>query len=130
MSSWNWIETTAALAIHERQISVHGGGTGIRDIGLLESAMARPQTLAVYGEPDVFDLAACYGWGLARNHPFVDGNKRTAFVVCLLFLSLHGFRLTAPMPERLETFLNVASGTMTEQSLAAWLRSNSVRAIG
>ncbi len=122
--NWSWIALEAVLHIHERQIALHGGGQGVRDIGLLESALARPGMLADYGQPDVFDLAACYGWGLAKNHPFVDGNKRTAFVVCLTFLALHGFEVTAPPEERLEVFLGVAGGTVSEAELSDWLRAN------
>jgi death-on-curing protein len=123
---WRWIEVKAALKTHERQIIKHGGGTGIRDLGLLESALARPQTLNAYGEPDVFDLAACYGWGLARNHPFIDGNKRTAFTVCTAFLHLHGQRIVAPREAVLSLFLGVATGEVTEASLSNWLRTHCV----
>ncbi|WP_404326293.1 type II toxin-antitoxin system death-on-curing family toxin [Aerophototrophica crusticola] len=117
-----------ALLIHERQIAEHGGGLGIRDVGLLEGALGRPQMLHAYGQPDLFDLAACYGWGLAKNHPFVDGNKRTAFVLCLAFLRAHGFKLTASQDVRYAMFYGVAAGTVSESELANWLRDNSVRA--
>lgn len=123
---WRWIGVKAALEIHEQQIATHGGGQGIRDQGLLESALARPLTLEAYDEPDVFDLAACYGWGLARNHPFIDGNKRTAFTICIAFLRLHGQQVIAPREELLSIFLGVATGEVAEASLSHWLRAHCV----
>lgn len=124
MSGWKWIGVDLALLVHDRQLAEHGGGSGLRDPGLLEGALARPQMLDAYGEPDVFDLAACYGWGLAKNHPFVDGNKRTAFVLCLTFLRVHGYALTASLEDRYTTFYGVAAGTVSESDLSAWLRRN------
>lgn len=124
--SWRRIGIDPTLVIHEKQIAQHGGGHRLRDRGLLESALARPLTLAAYEEPDLFDLAACYGWGLARNHPFVDGNKRTAFVVCMTFLRLHGQRPVAPREELLELFVGVAAGEVTEASPSDWLRTHCV----
>lgn len=122
--NWRWIGLEPTLLIHERQIAQHGGSPGIRDRGLLESALARPMTLTIYGQPDLFDLAACYGWGLARNHPFIDGNKRTAFTVCMTFLRLHGQRPVASQQDLLTLFVGVAAGTVTEASLADWLRTH------
>jgi len=91
MTGWIWVDPTVVLAVHEEQLAEYGGSAGIRDAGLLESALARPKNLAAYGEPDVAELAASYGFGIARNHPFVDGNKRTAFVSVELFLRLNGY---------------------------------------
>jgi death-on-curing protein len=115
------------LAIHEEQLAEHGGASGIRDQGLFESAIARAQQLEAYGKPDVAALAAAYGFGLARNHPFVDGNKRTAFVAVELFLDLNGFELTATDADAVMTMLALAAGELGEQDFAAWLRANAVR---
>ena len=93
-----WIEEAVVLAVHEEQLAEHGGAVGIRDLGLLQSALARPQHLVAYGKPDVAALAAAYGYGIARNHPFMDGNKRTAFTVTELFLTLNGYELLADDP--------------------------------
>ncbi len=93
--TWRWVDAAVVLAIHDQQIAEHGGTAGVRDLALLESALARPAQLAAYESPDLFDLAATYAHGIARNHPFVDGNKRTAYVVCMLFLRLHGVRIDA-----------------------------------
>lgn len=121
---WRWISLPVILAIHSRQISEHGGIDGIRDLGLLESALARPQNLAAYKNPTVFDLAAAYGFGLASNHPFLDGNKRTAFVTTRLFLSLHGWIVTAPPQEKIDIFLKLAAGKLSEQDLSLWLKNS------
>lgn len=126
MTDWRWIEKTSVLGIHAAQIDAYGGARGIRDEGGLESALARPQNLAAYGEPDVFDLAAAYGYGLARNHPFVDGNKRTSFVVASAFLAKNDYVLTASEAEVVMTFLKLAAGQMSEEELAGWLRANCV----
>ena len=123
--TWRWIRLGEATAIHAEQIAEHGGLDGIRDQGLLESAMARAENLAVYGEPDVCDLTAAYAYGLARNHPFADGNKRTAFVVSATFLILNGRDLTATEVEVVETFLKLAAGELTEAELAGWFRVRS-----
>ena len=93
-------------------------------MGLLESALARPAQLVAYGNPDVFNLAAAYAHGIAKNHPFMDGNKRTAYVVCLLFLRLHGVRLTAPGPERVILFERLGNGEVTQDALTGWLRAH------
>lgn len=106
-------------------MAAFGGADGVRDEGLLESALARPENLAAYGDPDVFDLAAAYAFGIVRNHAFVDGNKRTAFVTAALFLDLNGKSLAAPEPEATATMLAFASGEVSEAEFAAWLRENS-----
>ncbi|WP_140908810.1 type II toxin-antitoxin system death-on-curing family toxin [Cognatiluteimonas lumbrici] len=120
----SWIDRALALAIHERQLAEHGGGSGIRDEGMLESALARPQQLHAYGDPppDVADLAASLAFGLARNHPFVDGNKRTAAVACETFLLLNGSTLEADDLELYPVYLALAEGTLSEADFAAWLR--------
>jgi death-on-curing protein len=127
--TWRWIRLGEATAIHAEQIAEHGGLEGIRDQGLLESALARPENLAAYGKPDVCDLAAAYAYGLARNHPFADGNKRTAFVASATFLILNGRDLTATEVNVVETVLKLAAGALPEAELADWFRANS-REIG
>jgi len=122
--SWTWLEAAVLRAVHEEQLAEHGGAAGIRDEGLFESALARPQHLAAYGEPDLCDLAAAYGFGLARNHPFIDGNKRTAFVAVELFLLLNGHELMASDESCVLTMLAVAAGQMDEAVFAAWLREH------
>lgn len=122
--SWVWLDCEVLRAVHEEQLAEHGGAPGLRDAGLFESALARPQHLAAYGSPDAADLAAAYGWGLARNHPFVDGNKRTAFVAALLFLALNGLDLVADDGECVLTMLAVAAGELSEPAFAAWLREH------
>ena len=119
---WEWIQLEVVLAIHDQQIAEHGGKDGIRDLGLLESALARPHNLAVYSNPDVFDLAAAYGYGIARNHAFVDGNKRTAYVATLLFLRLNRHALTAPAVERVLIFEKLGQGGLPAGAFAVWLR--------
>lgn len=121
---WVWVAVTVAEAAHLEQIAEHGGGEGVRDAGLLASAMARPQNLAAYGEPDTAALAAAYAFGIARNHPFVDGNKRTAAVVSETFLALNGHQLTASDAELVVTFVALAAGDLSEEALADWLREH------
>ena len=123
-----WIEKPLALAIHERQLAEHGGGTGVRDEALLDSALAQPQQLFAYGDPppDLAALAASLAYGLARNHPFVDGNKRTAHVCYRVFLALNDVRLVASDEEKYITMLKLAEGSLTEDELAAWLRAHLV----
>ena len=123
MSDWIWIDVAVIYAVHNQQLAEHGGSAGVRDAGLLESALARPQNLVAYGEPDVHDLAAAYGYGIARNHPFIDGNKRTAFVAVELFLSLNGFNLTATDVDCVITMLALAAGELREEAFARWLRA-------
>jgi death-on-curing protein len=122
-----WIVKSVALAIHEQQIAEHGGTQGIRDLGLLESALARPQNLTAYGEPDLAAMASAYAFGIARNHPFLDGNKRTSYVTTLVFLRLNGFDVSADEATRLDTWLSLAAGKMTEEQLTEWLRSHVVK---
>ena len=123
MSRWNWIERSVVLAIHNEQLVEHGGAAGIRDPGLLDSALARPLNLAAYETPDAADLAASYGFGIARNHPFIDGNKRSAFVVLELFLTINGYALKADDANCVLTMLALAAGELYEPALAAWIRS-------
>jgi death-on-curing protein len=125
--TWVWIDPSVILAVHEEQLAEHGGGAGVRDAGLMESALAKPVNLAAYGDPDVADLAAAYGFGLARNHPFVDGNKRTAFVAVELFLVLNGWLLVASDADCVLTMLAVAAGDIDEPTFAAWLRDHIAR---
>ena len=124
MADWLWVQEDVACAIHLEQLREHGGGAGVRDLGLLQSALARPENLAAYGDPDVAALAASYAFGIARNHPFIDGNKRTAYVVCELFLALNGYVLTTSDAESTLTFLALAAGDLTEDALADWIRAN------
>jgi death-on-curing protein len=121
-----WIAKPEVLAIHDRQLIEHGGAPGIRDVNLLASALARPQQLFAYGTPDILDLAAAYTAGIVRNHPFLDGNKRTGFVVGILFLELNGYTFTAPEPDAAQTVLALAAGELTEEAFAVWLRDYSV----
>jgi death-on-curing protein len=122
-----WIDNEEARVIHQLQLAEHGGASGIRDQGLFESAMDRPRNLFVYSEPaaTIFQLAAAYAYGLAKNHAFVDGNKRTAFVVCLSFLKQNGIVVTASQEMRYLTFYALAAGDLAEAELAEWLRKNS-----
>ena len=120
-----WIDLSVVLAIHEQQIAEHGGSLGIRDLGMIESALGRPQNLLLYNDPDIFDLAAAYGYGLAQNHGFVDGNKRTAYVVTRLFLILNGYDFSASAVEKVITFEKVGKGEIDQAALASWLRSHS-----
>lgn len=121
-ADWVWIAADVAMVLHAEQLSEHGGGDGLRDGGLLESALARAQNLAGYGSPDVAELAAAYAFGIARNHPFVDGNKRTAAVVSELFLRRNGFLLTATNAEVVAEFVGLAAGELAEHELADWFR--------
>lgn len=123
MSDPIWLSAELIEAVHERQLIEHGGGTGIRDRGMLESALARPQQLYSYGaDVDVIALAASYAFGLSRNHPFVDGNKRTAAVACELFLELNDHQLLAEDSELYPVFLALAAGELDEDALLEWLR--------
>ena len=122
--SWRWVDRRALVLLHADSLAEHGGAPGLRDEGLLESALARPLNLAAYGQPDVASLAASYGVGLAKNHAFVDGNKRAAFLAMGLFLGLNGQRLIASQADATLTMLSVAAGTLDEAALADWLRRN------
>ena len=125
-----WIERNEAHMIHDLQISEFGGAGGTRDVGMFESAMDRPRNLFAYGDPSpsLTDMAASYAFGLAKNHPFVDGNKRTALVVCLSFLAQNGVEIAASQEETYLTFYGLASGEVSETELAAWLEQH--RALG
>ena len=122
-----WVAQAVVLAIHDAQIAEHGGKPGIRDLGLLESALHRAQHLAACSQPDIADLAAAYAFGLARNHAFFDGNKRTSAVVTRLFLQLNGRDLAATEIARLDIWLALGSGDLSEQSLAQWMREHIVK---
>ena len=121
---WVWLDPKVLLAVHDEQLAEHGGAAGTRDAGLFESALARPHNLAHYGRPDTADLAAAYGCGIARNHPFIDGNKRTAFVAVELFLRLNEQVLVADDADCVLTMLSVAAGALDEAAFAAWLRGH------
>jgi death-on-curing protein len=122
--SWVWLRKDVVLAIHDAQSAEHGGISGVRDMGLLESALARPENLAAYGSPAVCALAAAYAFGIASNHPFGDGNKRTAFVAAELFLDLNGQVLIADDADCVISILRLAAGDLTEDALADWIRAN------
>jgi len=122
-----WIVATMAIAIHDNQIVAHGGAYGLRDEGLLGSALARPRDRWGYEGGNLFVLAAAYGYGIAKNHPFVDGNKRTAFQVMYAFLRVNGFVLTIPEPEVVVTMRTLAAGGCSEEQLAQWLEKGSDR---
>lgn len=117
-----WVSKAVVLAVHDAQIAEHGGGQGLRDEGLLEAALDRPRNLFHYGEPDMAALAAAYAYGLAKNHPFVDGNKRTSFVACELFLAINGHELTMDDTEAVTTWLALAAGELEEEQLAWRIR--------
>lgn len=126
MTNWRWLDPRLAVALHSEQIAEHGGADGLRDERLLMSALSRPKNLADYGDPDVADLAAAYAWGLVRNHPFVDGNKRVALILCETFLAINGYELEVEDLTLTLTFLDLAAGTIDEQDLASWLRDKIV----
>ena len=126
MSTWVWLSADVLRAVHDEQLAEHGGAAGVRDEGLFESAMARAGNLAHYGQPDFAELAAAYGCGLARNHPFIDGNKRTAFVAVELFLDCNGYSLSAEDVDCVLTMLAVASATLDEARFADWIRRHAV----
>lgn len=121
---WKWVALDVAEAAHREQLAEHGGAEGVRDAGLLASAMARPQNLASYGDPDLAALAAAYAYGIARNHPFIDGNKRTAAVVSETFLAFNGVTLLASDAELVVAFLALAAGELTEDEVADWFRQH------
>jgi len=132
VTAWVWLQPEVLIAVHEAQLAEHGGASGTRNMGLFESAIARPFNLDVYGlpdgrAPDVAALAAAYGYGISRNHPFIDGNKRTGFVAMELFLRLNGWQLTATDGDCVMTMLAVAAGDISEEAFADWLRTHVVR---
>jgi death-on-curing protein len=121
-----WLSEKIVLAIHDEQLAEHGGASGVRDAGLLESALARPVNHAAYGAPDTAELAAIYAIGIARNHPFIDGNKRAAFAAMVLFLSLNGLRLKAPEVEATIMTLRMAAGDASDAEFIDWVRDHAV----
>ena len=121
---WNWIDKRVLLLLHDESLAEHGGLSGLRDEGLLDSALARPLNLAAYEKPDVAALAASYALALVKNHAFVDGNKRVGFLAMGLFLFLNGRRLTASQADATVTMLAVAAGEIDEAALATWIRQN------
>jgi death-on-curing protein len=123
MTAWRWVDPTVVQAVHEAQLAEHGGLDGVRDPGLVESALARPRNLAAYGDPDAAALAAAYAFGPARNHGFSDGNKRTAWVVARLFLADNGFVLRFDQADAVKLMESLAAGTIEETAVAEWFRS-------
>ena len=124
--AWRWIDKRLLLILHDEGLAEHGGASGLRDEGLLDSALARPLNLLACGSPDAADLAASYGFDLAKHHAFVDGNKRAAFLAVGLFLALNGFGLNAAQADATLTVMSVASGDIDEPAFARWIRANSV----
>ncbi len=122
-----WIEKSLVIAIHNRQLAEHGGTDGIRDNGLLESALFRPKNKLNYGHPTIFDLAAAYGYGIANNHPFIDGNKRTSYVVMRTLLKLNGYDIQASAIEKYQVWMDLASNQIDELELAAWIKEKSAK---
>lgn len=125
--NWRWVDRRALLLLHAESLAEHGGASGLRDAGLLDSALARARNLVEYGSPDHAQLAAAYGHGLAKNHPFVDGNKRAAFLAAGLFLALNGYRLTATQADATLTVLALAAGEIDEAAFANWIRKHSAK---
>ncbi len=123
-----WILRDTVLALHERLLAEFGGSSGVRDRGLLDSALARPENLLAYGKPSVFELAAAYAFGLVKNHPFIDGNKRTGFATAVLFLELNRQRAQASEADAVIQTLALAAGATDEAAYAAWLKANTRRA--
>ena len=128
MSQLVWIDEREALALHTRLLALYGGAPGLRDLGLLQSALARPRQLQAYGgNPSVIELAAAYTVGILHNHPFIDGNKRIGFVLGALFLEMNGYRLAASEENATQAVLGLTEGTLDEAAFVAWLRANSRR---
>jgi death-on-curing protein len=125
VKQWRWLDADELAAIHQELVAEFGGSAGLRDRGLLESAAARPRHLVSYGDPSSFELAAAYAFGLARNHPFVDGNKRIALVAAFTFLDLNGWDVQAEEAGSVLVFLDLAAGKLDEKELAVWLQNNS-----
>ncbi len=119
-----WVDRTSVLLLHAESLAIHGGAGGVREIGLLESALARPQNLHAYGEDDVVALAAAYAFGIVRNHPFIDGNKRIGFITAAVFLETNGYQLTASEADVVVRTLALAASEIDEAEFAAWLREN------
>lgn len=127
MSGWRWVDKQLLVMLHDESLATHGGSSGIRDEGLLDSALNRAANLAMYGTPNIYELAAAYGVGLAKNHAFVDGNKRVAFLSVGLFLGMNGDRLKTTQVDATLTMLAVAGGEMNEADFAGWIRNKSVK---
>ena len=124
--TWRWLREDVVIAMHGEQIAEHGGSPGIRDAGLLSSALARPQNQVAYGKPSVFNLAAAYAFGVIQNHPFVDGNKRAGFLAAYVFLDLNGWELVASEAEAVSAVMALAIGEMDEAGFSDWLKDNSL----
>lgn len=124
---WRWLKEEVIVAVHDEQLAEHGGAEGVRDSGLLSSALARPKNLAEYEKPSAFDLAAAYAAGIVRNHPFIDGNKRMGFLAAYMFLALNGWELDAPEANAAAAMLELAAGEIDEAQFSAWLKENSVK---
>jgi death-on-curing protein len=124
VTRFRWLAPDIIISVHEAQLAEHGGSAGTRDVGLLESSLARPRNLQAYGEPDFAELAAAYGFGIARDHPFVDGNKRTALVAVELFLDVNRYELVADDAACVLTMLALAAGDIDEPTLAGWIRGH------
>lgn len=127
MQHWRWVDKQLLILLHDESLVTHGGASGVRDKGLLDSALSRAPNLALYGNPDFADLAAAYGLGLAKNHAFVDGNKRVAFLSVGLFLGINGYKLNANQVDATLTMLAVAAGDTDEATFASWIRGNTVK---
>jgi death on curing protein len=123
-----WVLRETVLTLHEQSLAEFGGAAGIRDEGLLDSALGKPENLFAYGKPTIFNLAASYDFGLVKNHPFIDGNKRAGFIVAVLFLELNGYRFQATEAEAAVRTIALAAGELSEKEFAAWLKENSRRA--
>jgi death-on-curing protein len=121
----SWLRVDAVLAIHDRLLAEHGGSAGVRDEALLDSALARPRNLVSYGKPSMFDLAAAYAFGIIKNHPFIDGNKRTGFIAAFVFLGINGIDLVAEESDVVRRTLAAAANEMSEKACASWLREHS-----
>ncbi|MEA2744602.1 MAG: death on curing protein [Acetobacteraceae bacterium] len=128
MTEWRWIDPMVVQAVHDSQLAEHGGMEGVRDQGLIESALARPRNLAAYGDPDAAELAAAYAYGIAKNHGFVDGNKRTGWVIARLFLADNGYTVSFDRAEMVRTMVSLMAGTIDETAMTEWLRVR-IRAI-
>ena len=124
MTDWTWVDEAILRALHAEQLEIYGGAPGMRDPSLLQSALGRPQNRAGYGEADASTLAASYAFGIARNHPFVDGNKRAALIAAELFLIANGYAFTASDEAIIATFLSLAAGELSEEALAAWFKTH------
>ncbi len=126
MALFRWIDKQVLIMLHDESLALHGGASGLRDGGLLDSALHKAQNLAIHGKPDYADLAAAYGIGLVKNHAFVDGNKRAAFLSVGLFLALNGYKLTATQVDATLIMLALAAGEINQTGFATWIRDHSI----